>query len=166
MEPAANVFEAYKQLLSEGRVQQAYRGIMQFMLQLQTRLKNEQPDFDVSGLYQGYMDMTYLSATPKTLAATGLKIAIVFLHESFCFQIWLGARNRPLQGKYIAYFRKNGWDPAEISKAGPGVDSIIENLLVINPDFENPQALSDQILASSLAFSNKIEAFLNTKGSL
>ena len=166
MNPEESFYDTYKQLLSEGKVQKAYRGIIQFMLQLQTRLKNDKPDLDVSGLYQGYMDMTYFSFTPKALSALGLKIAIVFLHESFTFQVWLSARNRQLQGKYIKLLRQMGWNPAEISTAGPGIDSIVENVLVSEPDFEDALALSNQILAASFDFSNRIEAFLSAEGSL
>ncbi len=166
MNPAANVYDEYKQLLAEGKVQQAYRGILQFMLRLQTRLKTEQPDFDVSGLYQGYMDMTYFSFTPAALSASGLKIAIVFLHESFTFQVWLSARNRKLQEKFINLLKQTGWNPAEISAVGPGIDSIVENTLVFQPDFEDPRSLSDQILAGSLEFSSKVEDFLTGQNSL
>lgn len=166
MNPEKSFYDIYKQLLSEGKVQKAYRGIIQFMSQLQTRLKSEYPDFDVSGLYQGYMDMTYFSFTPKTLSSYGLKIVIVFLHESFRFQVWLSARNRQLQGKFIELLRQSDWNPAEISTAGPGIDSIVENDLVSDPDFENPLLLSDQLLTGALAFSNKVEAFLSEKASL
>ena len=166
MDPAEQLYNTYKQLLSEGKVQKAYRGIIQFMMKLQTRLKTEHPNFEVSGLYQGYMDMTYFSLTPTALSALGLKIAIVFLHESFTFQVWLSARNRQLQGKFIQFLRLTGWNPAEISTAGPGIDSVIENVLVSEPDFEDPLTLSDQILADSLEFSSKIEAVLISKGCL
>ena len=165
MQPAKGIFSEYKLLLSEGKVQKAYRGILQFMMQLQTRLKAEHLEFEASGFYQGYMDMTYFSFTPKPLSDIGLKIAIVFLHESFSFQVWLSARNRKLQEKYIQLLKQKGWNPAEISKVGPGIDSIIENVLVINPDFEDPAALSHQILAGTLEFSRKIEAFLTGAGS-
>ena len=43
MDALDRIFEDYKQLLSEGKVQKAYRGIIQFMMQLQTRLKKNTP---------------------------------------------------------------------------------------------------------------------------
>jgi hypothetical protein len=165
MDPAEQIYNAYKQLLSEGKVQKAYRSIIQFMVKLQIGLKTDYPNFEVSGVYQGYMDMTYFSFTPPALSALGLKIAIVFLHESFTFQVWLSARNRQLRGKFINLLRQLGWNPAEISTTGPGIDSVVENVLVSEPDFEDPLALSDQILAGSLEFSSKIEAILSGKGS-
>lgn len=109
--------------------------------------------------------MTYFSFTPPALSALGLKIAIVFLHKSFSFQVWLSARSRQLRGKFINLLRQLGWNLAEISTTGPGIDSVVENVLVSEPDFEDPLALSDQILAGSLEFSSKIEAILSGKGS-
>ncbi len=163
MQPAKHIFDAYKQLFFEGKVQSAYRGIMQFMMQLQARLKAEYPEFEMSGLYQGYMDMTYFSYTSKALSDMGLKIAIVFLHESFTFQVWLSARNRKLQEKFNNLLKRTGWNPAEFSKIGPGVDSIVENILVSKPDFEDPTRLAHQILADTSDFSKKIETFLTGK---
>ena len=166
MDAADHIYDEYRKLLSAGKVQKAYRGIVQFMMQLQTRQKTEHPEIDVSGLYQGYMDMTYFSFTPKTLSDIGLKIAIVFLHESFSFQVWLSARNRKIQEKFINLLKQKGWNPAEISTVGPGIDSIVENELVSEPDFEDPTTLSNQILKGTLEFARKIETFLAGVGSL
>lgn len=166
MKSADDVYGEYERLLTEGKVQRAYRGIIQFMMRLQTRLKAEHPDVEVSAVYPGYMDMTYFSFMPKSLTSVGLKIAIVFLHESFTFQVWLSARNRQLQSKFIEIFKQAGWNPAELSTPGPGVDSIVEQELVRKPNFEDPQSLSDQILTGSLAFSAQVEAFLAEQSTL
>ena len=163
---ALNIYDEYERLLAEGNVQKAYRGIIQFMLKCQSNLKTICPDFEVSGIYQGYMDMSYFSFTPKSLSEQGLKIAIVFLHESFAFQVWLSARNRLLQDKYRVLLTQAGWNPSEISAPGPGVDSIIENSLVKRPDFEDPDRLIDQILQGAVEFSAKIDALLSNKVSL
>ena len=160
MKSADGVYGEYERLLSEGKVQKAYRGIIQFMMRLQTRLKAEYPDVEVSAVYPGYMDMTYFSFTPQTLSPLGLKIAIVFLHESFTFRVWLSARNRQLQARFIEILKQADWNPTEISTPGPGVDSIVDQGLVRKPNFEDPQSLADQILTGSLAFSAKVENFL------
>lgn len=160
MKATEDVYFEYKRLLTEGKVQRAYRGIIQFMMKLQTRMKAEHPDFEVSAVYAGYMDMTYFSFTPKSLSNLGLKIAIVFLHESFSFQIWLGARNRQLQSKFIGLFKQAGWNLSEISAPGPGVDSIIEQVLASQPDFKKPDSLGEEIISGTSAFSTQVEDFL------
>ena len=166
MESGLNVFDEYKRLLYEGELQKAYRGIIQFMMHLRTRLKAEYPDHEVSRLYQGYMDMTYFAFTPASLSSLGLKIAIVFLHESFAFQVWLSARSKPLQEKYVTLLNQVDWQLGTISIPGPGVDSIIEQVLVSTPDFENQKSLSDQILLGTLGFAKKVESLLTGQPNL
>ena len=58
--------QEYTQQLAKGSIQKAYRGIMAFMSDLRSDLIKKYPDFSVSGLYFGYMDMTYFAFTPAT----------------------------------------------------------------------------------------------------
>lgn len=68
---------------------------------LRTHFHKKYPDAFVSGsIYYGYMDMTYFSFTPKSLQQRKLKIAIVFVHESFRFEVWLAAYNKQVQQNY------------------------------------------------------------------
>ena len=85
----------YKKLLQQGAVQAAYKGLMDYILELRTYFKNKYPDFSVpSSIYPGYMDMTYFSINPESFRQRGLKIAIVFLHEAFRFEVWLASANK------------------------------------------------------------------------
>jgi hypothetical protein len=70
----------YTAQLQHGQIQKAYKGIMTFMSSLKTYLESCHPDHAVSGLYFGYMDMTYFAFTPLELKQRSLKIAIVYLH--------------------------------------------------------------------------------------
>ena len=69
----------FKQLLGEGRLQQAYRGLMEYVMGLRTHLTKAYPDYTVSGsIYYGYMDMTYFSIVTPASKAHKLKYAVVF----------------------------------------------------------------------------------------
>jgi len=94
MESLNEYIKKYKIQLSKGIIQKAYRGIMIFMSGLKNDLEKNYPDFIVSSLYFGYMDMTYFAFTPSDLKNKKLKIAIVFLHEQERFEAWLGGSNR------------------------------------------------------------------------
>ena len=48
-------------------IQKAYKGIMTFMSGLKSHLENRYPDYIISALYLGYMDMTYFAFTPAFL---------------------------------------------------------------------------------------------------
>jgi len=88
----------YRQQLERGIIQIAYRGLMEYMGDLRATFQTKYPEFSVPGnIYYGYMDMTYFSIVPPVLKERGLKIAVVFLHEAFRFEVWLSGYNRQIQ---------------------------------------------------------------------
>ena len=88
----------YKHEMEKGDIREAYKRLMQYLLELKSHLKNKYPTYFVfGGLYYGYLDMTYFSFTPPFLKKRKLKIAIVFVHETCSFEIWLGGYNKQIQ---------------------------------------------------------------------
>jgi len=71
--------------LGTGAIRKAYRALLDYMMDLRTRFKNRFPNYSVSGLYQGYMDMTYFAIIPPSLKHRNLKIAIVFNYLKLTF---------------------------------------------------------------------------------
>ncbi len=67
----------YRKQLQKGAIQQAYKGLMDYFMDLKAYFKNKYPDYYVSGsIYFGYMDMTYFSFFPESLKQRNLKIAV------------------------------------------------------------------------------------------
>ncbi|MEI7849913.1 MAG: hypothetical protein WCK35_29235 [Chloroflexota bacterium] len=162
MDSLAEDLIEYKKQLKTGKINRAYKGLMEYILSLRTHLKNKYPDYCGSGnLYQGYMDMTYFSFFPKTIEVRDLKIAIVFLHAPFRFEVWLAGRNKQIQTKYWNIFSENKWNLYNIVATTKGADSIIEFVLVDNPDFSDLIALTSQIENKILKFINDIDNFLS-----
>lgn len=150
----------YRKQLEKGAIQKAYKGLMEYIMDLRTHFKNKYPDYSVPGsLYYGYMDMTYFSINPESLKNRGLKIAIVFLHEAFRFEIWLSGYNKQVQTKYWKLFKESGWNKYRIVPTPQGVDSIVEHTLVDNPDFSDLDALTSRIERETLSFINGIDSF-------
>ena len=87
---------------------------------------NRYPRYVVSGIYYGYMDMTYFSCTPQALRDKKLKIAIVFVHEKMRFEVWLAANNKRMQKQYRQILQNNLPSIYVLSPEGKGVDSIVE----------------------------------------
>ena len=151
----------YKKQLEKGAIQKAYLGLMEYMTRLKTHFKREYPDYSVSGsLYFGYMDMTYFSIFPKSLKERDLKIAIVFLHQEFRFEVWLSGKNKQVLTKYWEIFIESGWDKYKIVAPVKGVDSIVEHILVDFPDFGDLDALTRQIDQGTLKFIQGVENFI------
>ncbi len=152
--------QEYKKQLKKGVIQHAYRGLVEFMMAVRSHFKNRYPDYGVSGsLYPGYMDMTYFAVTPPALKERQLKIAIVFLHEAFRFEVWLSGYNKQAQLKYWHLFRDSGWSLYRLVPSVEGVDSIVEHILTDNPDFSDRDALITQIENGTLKFITDIEQF-------
>lgn len=153
--------QEYRHQLSKGQIQKAYQGIMSFMSNLKSDLEKSYPNFSTSALYFGYMDMTYFAFTPPELKDKKLKIALVYLHEPGRFEAWLSGNNRKIQGEIIKRLGEKDIGNYRLSKAAPGVDSIIEVVLVEAPNFDNLEELKLQIEKKTIKFINDMTAILN-----
>jgi hypothetical protein len=152
----------YKKQMKKGVVNQAYKGLMEYILDLKTYLKNKYPDHFVSGsIYFGYMDMTYFSFYPGSLRQRKLKVAIVFIHESMRFEAWLAGYNKQVQSKYWRIFKESNWKKYRLVPTTKGADSILEHVLVEDPDFSDLNTLTKQIERETHTFIQDIESFLS-----
>jgi hypothetical protein len=61
-------------------------------------------------------------------------------------------------------FKESSWNKYRIPPTTKGVDSILENILVENPDFSDPDALTQQIERGTLRFIEDVENFLSKNG--
>jgi len=135
---------------------------MEYFGSLRSYFKKKYPDYVVSGsIYFRYMDMTYFAINPPILKNRKLKIAIVFLHEEFRFEMWLGGYNKTVQKEYWDLVRERGWDKYQIPSSIKGIDSIVEYILVNNPDFRDLDALTTQIVRETMNFMKDVEDFLS-----
>ncbi len=152
----------YRRQLEKGDITKAYKGLMEYIIELRAYFEKKYPDFFVSGsVYQGYMDMTYFSFFPESLKVRKLKVAIVFIHCTFRFEVWLAGYNKSIQAKYWKLFKESSWGKYRVPSTIKGVDSIVEDVLVENPDFSDLDALTRQIERGTLKFIEDIEGFLS-----
>lgn len=155
----------YRKQLQQGVVQAAYRGIMQYIMDLKTHFKNHHPEYSDSGaLYYGYMDMTYFPLFPPLFKERRLKVAIVFLHEAFRFEVWLAGVNKQVQAQYWKLFRDSGWNRYRLVSELQGADSILEYVLIEEPDFKDLDILTQQIESGTMTFIADVEKYLVEHG--
>lgn len=145
----------YTQHLRQGRIQVAYKGILDFLGKLRSEFIKKYPHYNVSGIYQGYMDMSYFSFSTKSLNEKGIKIAIVYLHEKGSFEVWLSARNRDIAKRYASALFDKISGNAEVFHDVRNPDAMIESVLTTAPDFDDQSSLMDTI-------SQGVEKFLMT----
>jgi hypothetical protein len=152
----------YGKQLEKGAIQKAYKGLMEYVMGLRIHFKKKYPDYVVSGsVYYGYLDMTYFSFFPKTLKQRGLKIAVVFVHDTLRFEVWLAGYNKQVQIKYWKLIKESGWNQYHLVSTTKGADSIVEHVLVDHPDFSVLDTLTTQIERETLKFIVDVESFLS-----
>jgi hypothetical protein len=149
--------------LGIGAIQKAYTTLLGYMMDLRIHFQNRYPSYSISGLYQGYMDMTYFAIVPPSLKHHNLKIAIVFNYEAFRFEAWLSGANRQVQRKYWEMFRDSQWADYRVVTPAKGVDSIIECNLAENFDFDNLESLTTCIEENTVKFINDVEKFFSNQ---
>lgn len=152
MDSLNNYIQEYKVQLNKGYIQKAYKGIMAFMSDLRIYLDGKHPEYSASALYLGYMDMTYFAFTPPALKEKKLKIAVVFLHEECRFELWLAGNNRQIQADYVKILKNRDLGEYTLSQINPGVDSIIESIIIEHPNFDDVEELKKQIETETLEF--------------
>jgi len=155
-----NDVKEYCDQLRKGHIQKAYKGIMTFMSELKSYLERKHSDYSTSSLYMGYMDMTYFAFCPSNIKDKNLKVAVVYLHEDCKFEIWLAAKNRKIQTQYLQLFSQINIGEYTLTKSRPGVDSIIAQPLVKQPDFDHPNELKTLIEERVIGFANDMSFIL------
>lgn len=162
MKQSIKFMNEYKKQIQKGDIVEAYRGLIEYIMDLRTYFQKKYPDYNISGnIYQGYMDMTYFSFFPDSLKQKKLKIGIVFNYESFRFEVWLFGYNKQIQTKYWKIIKESNWKKYRIPPTPKGYDSIIEHDIVENPDFNNLDTLTNQIEKKTLQFISNVEKFLS-----
>jgi len=162
MGPFQEDMNEYKKQLQKGAIQKAYQGLMDYIMGLRSYFEKKYPDYSVSGsIYLGYMDMTYFSFFPESLKLRKLKAGIVFVHCAFRFEVWLFGYNKNVQAEYWKLFKESGWNKYRITPTTKGADSILEHVLVEDPDFSDLDTLTKQIERGALKFIEDVEGFLS-----
>ncbi|KAF0226840.1 MAG: hypothetical protein FD133_1101 [Erysipelotrichaceae bacterium] len=160
MESLNKEIREYTLQLSQGHIQKAYRGILSFMSELRTNLERNYPDYTLSSMYAGYLDMSYFAFTPLQLKRKKLKIAIVYLHGENRFEAWLTGFNRQTQTEVIESLREKDLKQFTLSETGTGVDSIIAYPIIKRPNFNKPEHLKQQIEINTLLFIKEMDNLL------
>jgi hypothetical protein len=132
------------------------------MKDLRSHFSLKYPDFLVANsIYTGYMDLTYFHFFPKSLKPHNLKIVVLFLHDTFRFEVWLSGNNKKVLEHYWNLFTENNWTKYKLTFPAKGIDYIIDYILIDNPNFRELDAITSQIEKGTIEFINNIENFLS-----
>ena len=145
MKALSQIIGDYTICLQQNSLQLAYKGILEFMAKLRADFIKQYPQYDAGSMYPGYLDMSYFSLSTQSLKDKGLKLAVVYLHQSGHFEVWLSAKNRAILKTYKpAVGRILADSPALFHDPG-NQDAVMEFTLASAPDFDAPAALMNTI---------------------
>lgn len=154
--------QSYKDQLEIGDIKRAYRGLIEYVMDLKTHFANRYSDtFHIGHFHQGYMDITYFTLTPISMRSKKLKIGIGFNHDKMQFGIWLGAQNRQIQKEYWEIFKGSDWNKYNISLEINEGFAIVEYTLVEKPSFDNLKYLTEEIENKAIKFIDDILEAIN-----
>ena len=71
----------------------------------------------------------------------------------------MAGSNKPVQEKFWKLINESGWNKYQIVSTVEGADSIVEYILVDNPDFNDLDALTAQIERKTMMFIKDVEGF-------
>ena len=144
--------ESYSALVAQGDIARAYRAILATLTRFKSSWEMAHPADSVGALYQGYLDMSFVSVAPAAFTGKRLKISLVFLHESGLFSLWLIAGNRALQKTISESLKSIPLGEYVRNPLAPGVDAIIAHDLPKPYPFDDPATLNAMLLKAAEAF--------------
>lgn len=154
----SDYISAYKVQLESGDIKIAYERLIKYMMALKADCEKE-----FSGRYSfgtvspGYMDFTYFSFFDAFLRDKKLRFGIVLNHKKMRFELWLMGQNADVQKRYWGLLKSSVWN-----KNQPVMPrySVLETVLVEEPDFDNLDKLTKEIEAKAGAFSGEILTYI------
>lgn len=158
MEDLNKYISVYKEQLEKGDILIAYNVLVKFVMKLRNNFINNLSDqYSFAGILHGYMDYTYFYYSNDYLKHKKLKLGLVLNHLDMRFEVWLLGNTISNQKKYWELLKTTTWnkDRTEMPKY-----SILETTLVENPDFNNLNALSEQIETNMIKVSDEILDYL------
>jgi len=134
-----------------------YQSLITFMQDLRAHFIREYPiKYKAGQIYKGNKEISFFTFTPTMLQRQKLKIAIVFNMQQNRFEIWLAGQNREIQKKYWSLFKSSNWNKYHIPDKMANGFSIVDHILVNNPNFKEPDKLTLKVESGVMKFISDI----------
>lgn len=148
----------YKEQLSTSDIQKTYEFLMRYMMKIKESFKkNYSEKYSCGSVSPGYMDFTYFPFSDNYLHETKLRFGIVLNHKELQFELWLMGRNAEIQKEYWELLKTSTWNKNQTSMPKY---SVLEAVLVDNPDFDNINELTAQISSAADELAQEIIEYI------
>lgn len=144
METNHQLLKMYKNLIQTTQIQECYQYIMKLIHDIYTILKNDLNIFQFSNkVIENNMNFSYFQLTNPQLKKQGLKIQIIFIHQSCQFEVWLSGYNRHIQQQY--YQKLNSKCPFQLCENPQKNDYIVKIPIIKNITIDDTQDVINEI---------------------
>lgn len=105
----------YKTLIQTTNLEESYQEFIALFRYIRIEMEKQFPEYKFQGnIVENGMNYSYFQFTNDKLKNEGLKIAVVFIHRKFQFEIWLSGFNRKIQCQYYNIWN-NAFIPFELA---------------------------------------------------
>lgn len=148
----------YKELLQTTNLRECYQEFIKLFRYIRVALEKSMPEYKFQGnIIENGMDYSYFLFTNKNLKEKGLKMAVVFVHSNFRFEVWLSGYNRNCQSRYYDLLKEKNI-PFELTDNPTRKDYILRVPLEESVDLSDGSFLVKRIKS----ISNELLMFVET----
>jgi len=152
---------AYKDQLDKGDILVAYNALVKFVMKIRVDFSKQLSEqYSFANILHGYIDYTYFYYSNDFLKSKKLKMGLVLNHLEMRFEIWLLGNTIPIQEKYWGLLKESKWNKGRNEMPEY---SILEAVVVSNPDFNDLGRLSEKILTSLIRVTDEIIELVESK---
>ena len=157
----SSYISVYKEQLAKGEIQKAYSFLLKYLMQLKADFeKSFLKGYSFGNVSPGYLDISYFPFFNGYLRDHKLRFGLVLVHSEMRFELWLLGQNKKIQAKYWERLKTSPWNRAR--KNMPKY-SVLETILIENPDFDTVDQLTADIIKKAAAAAEEIEAYLKNQ---
>ncbi len=154
------IVSVYKKSLERDELKQAYEGLIKYMMKLKSHLERMLPEhYSFGNISQGYLDFSYFPFSNDYLRNEKLRFGIVLNHKKMRFELWLMGQNAETQKRYWEFLKSSKWNENQIKMPKY---SVLESLLIENPNFDDLNALTAEIEKEAVKISNEVINYLQS----
>ena len=148
----------YKEQVNKSDIQKTYMFLLKYVMQVKASFEKAfSKKYSCGYVSPGYMDYSYFSFANEYLRGKRLRFGIMLNHSEMRFELWLMGQNKEIQNRYWDLLKTSTWNEGRTKKPKYAE---LEIILVDNPNFENIDALTADIINRAVEEANDVMAYL------
>ncbi len=153
LDTTRNVELSNKENNNQSKKSLDFHQLIAYMKELRTFFsKQYEASFSFGNIYLQSPDYSYFSLTTEELKKQKLKFVIILDHKTLCFSICLSGQNKSIRKKYWKIFKDSDWSKYHLAESIDNSLSIIDQIIVENPNFDDKRSLTQKIEIESIKF--------------